>query len=163
MADEIYFLPITPEYVEKVIISERPQGILLSFGGQTALNCGVQLQKRGTLVKYGVRVLGTAVESIEATEDRAIFAEKIRQIGEKVAPSAAASTVEEAVTCAQQIGFPVLVRAAYALGGEEIPNLCLFTRSKSKSKHALSKTKYSFHFLWSDSFFYVYTCDKQVF
>ena len=90
LADEVYFVPITPEYVEKVIISERPQGILLSFGGQTALNCGVKLEKQGILAKYGIRVLGTAIESIEATEDRAIFRDKIHEIGEQVAPSAAA-------------------------------------------------------------------------
>ncbi len=117
LADEVYFVPITPEYVEKVIVSERPQGILLSFGGQTALNCGVKLRKKGILAKYGIRVLGTAVESIEATEDRAVFRDKCHEIGEQVAPSAAAFTVQEAIECAESIGYPVLVRAAYALGG----------------------------------------------
>ncbi|XP_063727618.1 multifunctional protein CAD-like isoform X2 [Symsagittifera roscoffensis] len=117
LADEVYFVPITPEYVEKVIISERPQGILLSFGGQTALNCGVKLEKEGILAKYGIRVLGTAIESIEATEDRAIFRDKVEEIGERVAPSAAAFTVQEAIDAAKILGYPVLVRAAFALGG----------------------------------------------
>ncbi|XP_071808094.1 multifunctional protein CAD-like [Asterias amurensis] len=117
MADRVYFLPITPDYVAQVIESERPDGILLNFGGQTGLNCGVQLEAAGTLRKYNVKVLGTPVKSIIDTEDRKIFAEKMESIGEKVAPSQAAYSVDEAVEAAEKIGYPVMVRAAFALGG----------------------------------------------
>ncbi|XP_052267533.1 CAD protein-like isoform X3 [Dreissena polymorpha] len=117
MAEKTYFLPITLDYVTQVIKSERPDGILLTFGGQTALNCGVQLTNSGVLEKYNVRVLGTQVKSIEWTEDRKVFAEKMAEINEHVAPSEAAYSVEQAVKAAARIGYPVLVRAAYALGG----------------------------------------------
>lgn len=117
LADKVYFLPITPEYVEQVIKAERPTGILLTFGGQTALNCGVELQKSKVFEKYNVRVLGTPIQSIVDTEDRKIFAEKINAIGEKVAPSAAVSSVEEALAAAKQIGYPVMARSAFSLGG----------------------------------------------
>ncbi|XP_070556717.1 multifunctional protein CAD-like isoform X2 [Ptychodera flava] len=117
LANRVYFLPITAEYVAQVIKSERPDGILLSFGGQTGLNCGVQLQKEGILSKYNVEVLGTQVKAIMMTEDRKLFADKMKEIGEQVAPSEAAYTVEEAVAAAERLGYPVLVRAAYALGG----------------------------------------------
>ncbi|XP_061712255.1 CAD protein [Cydia pomonella] len=117
LADKVYFLPITPEYVEQVIKAERPTGVLLTFGGQTALNCGVQLQKSKVFEKYNVKVLGTPIQSIIDTEDRKIFAEKINAIGEKVAPSAAVFSVEEAVSAALQIGYPVMARAAFSLGG----------------------------------------------
>ncbi|XP_047528127.1 CAD protein isoform X2 [Vanessa atalanta] len=117
LADKVYFLPITPEYVEQVIKAERPTGILLTFGGQTALNCGVELQKSKVFEKYNVRVLGTPIQSIVDTEDRKIFAEKINAIGEKVAPSAAVSSVEEALVAANQIGYPVMARSAFSLGG----------------------------------------------
>ncbi|XP_006819567.1 LOW QUALITY PROTEIN: multifunctional protein CAD-like [Saccoglossus kowalevskii] len=117
LADKVYFLPITPEYVAQVIQSERPDGILLSFGGQTGLNCGLSLTKQGVLDKFNVRVLGTPVSAIVATEDRKIFADKMKEIGEQVAPSEAAYTVDEAVQAAERLGYPVLVRAAYALGG----------------------------------------------
>ncbi|XP_071499632.1 multifunctional protein CAD-like [Diadema antillarum] len=117
MADKIYFLPITPDYVTQVIESERPDSILLTFGGQTGLNCGVALQNAGVLTRYNVKVLGTPVKSIEDTEDRKIFADRMQEIGEKVAPSSAAYSVEQAVEAAKNIGYPVLVRAAYALGG----------------------------------------------
>uniref|UniRef100_A0A9J7Y3X2 Carbamoyl-phosphate synthetase 2, aspartate transcarbamylase, and dihydroorotase n=1 Tax=Cyprinus carpio carpio TaxID=630221 RepID=A0A9J7Y3X2_CYPCA len=111
LADKVYFLPITPEYVTQVIKNERPDGVLLTFGGQTALNCGVELTKQGVLEKYKVRVLGTPVASIEMTEDRKIFVEKMEEINEHVAPS------EAAVAAAERLGYPVLVRSAFALGG----------------------------------------------
>eukprot|EP00105_Crassostrea_gigas_P002518 XP_011415078.1 PREDICTED: CAD protein isoform X1 [Crassostrea gigas] len=117
LADKVYFLPITTEYVTQVIKNERPDGVLLTFGGQTALNCGVQLTKTGVLEKYAVKVLGTQVASIEWTEDREVFANKMAEIGESVAPSEAAYTVEQVVQAAERLGYPVLVRAAFALGG----------------------------------------------
>ncbi|XP_045785143.1 CAD protein isoform X1 [Maniola jurtina] len=117
LADKVYFLPITPAYVEQVIKAERPTGILLTFGGQTALNCGVELEKSKVFEKYNVAVLGTPVQSIVDTEDRKLFAEKINAIGEKVAPSAAVSSVEDALIAAKQIGYPVMARSAFSLGG----------------------------------------------
>lgn len=117
MADKVYFLPITPEYVEQVIKNERPTGVLLTFGGQTALNCGVELVRSGILKKYGVEILGTPIESIIETEDREIFASRVHSIGEKVAPSECVYSVEGALTAAETIGYPVMVRAAFALGG----------------------------------------------
>ncbi|NWJ08702.1 PYR1 protein, partial [Crypturellus undulatus] len=117
LADKVYFLPITPDYVTQVIRNERPDGILLTFGGQTALNCGVELTKGGVLERYHVRVLGTPVASIEMTEDRKVFVEKMEEIGEHVAPSEAASSLEQALAAAERLGYPVLVRSAYALGG----------------------------------------------
>ncbi|CAH0604653.1 unnamed protein product [Chrysodeixis includens] len=117
LADKVYFLPITPEYVEQVIKAERPTGVLLTFGGQTALNCGVELEKQKIFEKYNVSVLGTPIQSIVDTEDRKIFAEKVNAIGEKVAPSAAVTTIEEALVAARQIGYPVMARSAFSLGG----------------------------------------------
>ncbi|KAM4713272.1 multifunctional protein CAD isoform 2-T2 [Anableps anableps] len=117
LADKVYFLPITPDYVTQVIKNERPDGVLLTFGGQTALNCGVELTKMGVLEKYKVKVLGTPVASIEMTEDRKIFVEKMEEINEHVAPSEAALSVEQAVAAAERLGYPVLVRSAFALGG----------------------------------------------
>uniref|UniRef100_A0A670I628 Multifunctional protein CAD n=1 Tax=Podarcis muralis TaxID=64176 RepID=A0A670I628_PODMU len=117
LADKVYFLPITPDYVAQVIKNERPDGILLTFGGQTALNCGVELTKAGVLERYHVRVLGTPVTSIEMTEDRKVFVEKMEEIGEHVAPSEAACSLEQAQAAAERLGYPVLVRSAYALGG----------------------------------------------
>ncbi|XP_041261181.1 CAD protein isoform X2 [Onychostruthus taczanowskii] len=117
LADKVYFLPITPEYVTQVIRNERPDGVLLTFGGQTALNCGVELTKAGVLERYRVRVLGTPVASIEMTEDRKVFAEKMEEIREHVAPSEAAASLEQAQAAAERLGYPVLVRSAYALGG----------------------------------------------
>ena len=117
MADKVYFLPITPEYVEQVIREERPNGVLLQFGGQTALNCGVALDRRGVFQRYGVRVLGTPVASIVATEDREIFNQRLAEIGESTAPSRAASTLDDALRAGAEIGYPVIVRAAFALGG----------------------------------------------
>ncbi|MBR6362856.1 MAG: carbamoyl-phosphate synthase (glutamine-hydrolyzing) large subunit [Bacteroidales bacterium] len=117
IADKIYFLPVTPYFVEKVIEKERPDGILLSFGGQTALNCGVQLYEAGTLEKYGVNVLGTPVQAIMDTEDRELFVRKLDEIGVKTIKSHPAETMEEALAAAHELGYPLIVRAAYALGG----------------------------------------------
>lgn len=116
-ADRIYFLPVTPYFVEKVIAKERPQGILLSFGGQTALNCGVQLYKSGILEKYGVQVLGTPVQAIMDTEDRELFVKKLDEINVKTIKSEAVESVNDAIKAADELGYPVIVRAAYALGG----------------------------------------------
>lgn len=116
-ADKIYFLPITPYFVEKVIARERPDGILLSFGGQTALNCGVALYENGILDKYNVKVLGTPVQAIMETEDRDLFVKKLDQIGVKTIKSMAVSTVDDALEAAHTLGYPIIVRAAYALGG----------------------------------------------
>lgn len=117
LADKVYFLPVTEEYVEQVIRCERPDGILLTFGGQTALNCGVQLEKDGIFDRYGVRVLGTPIQSIIYSEDRKLFADMMAEIGEKVAPNAPAYNLEEALEVADKLGYPVLARAAFALGG----------------------------------------------
>ncbi|XP_060733101.1 carbamoyl-phosphate synthase [ammonia], mitochondrial [Tachysurus vachellii] len=116
-ADTVYFLPITPKFVTEVIKTERPDGILLSMGGQTALNCGVELFQSNVLQQYGVKVLGTPVESIIATEDRQLFADKLKEINERIAPSVAVKTVADALKAAEEIGYPVMVRSAYALGG----------------------------------------------
>lgn len=117
IADEIYFLPVTPFFIEKVIEKERPQGILLAFGGQTALNCGVALHQSGVLEKYNVEVLGTPVEAIMNTEDRDLFARKLDEISVKTIQSHAVETTEDARRAAQELGYPVIIRAAYALGG----------------------------------------------
>ena len=117
VADKIYFLPVTPEFVEKVIEKERPDGIFLSFGGQTALNCGVALYRRGILEKYNVKVLGTPVQAVIDTEDREIFTERLSEINVKYIKSEAVTDLESAVTAANKLGYPVIVRAAYALGG----------------------------------------------
>jgi hypothetical protein len=115
--DKVYYSPITPEYVEQIISLERPDCIALSFGGQTALNCGSKLYYSGVLAKYGVSVLGTSIDSITITEDRDLFKQHILSIGEKICDSACANTANEAITIATQIGYPVLVRVAFALGG----------------------------------------------
>ncbi len=117
VADQVYFLPITPHFVEEVIKKERPDGILLAFGGQTALNCGTELYLNGTLEKYGVKVLGTSVEAIMITEDRDLFVKKLDEIQAKTPVSQAVESMEDAVEVAHRIGFPVMVRSAYALGG----------------------------------------------
>ncbi len=116
-ADKIYFLPVTPYFVEKVIEKERPDGILLAFGGQTALNCGVALYESGVLEKYNLKVLGTPVRAIMDTEDRELFVKKLDEIDVKTIKSEAVSTVEDALKAAEKLGYPVIVRAAYALGG----------------------------------------------
>ncbi len=117
VADKIYYLPVTPEFVEKVIEKERPDGIFLSFGGQTALNCGITLHRMGILKKYDVEVLGTPVQAIIDTEDREIFVRKLSEIQVCTPKSIAAGTMEEAIAAVQKVGFPVIVRAAYTLGG----------------------------------------------
>ena len=117
VADTVYFQPVQPDFVERVIEKERPDGILLSFGGQTALNCGVELYQRGVLEKYGVKVLGTPVQAIVDTEDRDLFVKRLDEIGVKTIKSEACSTVEEVQRAAHELGFPVILRAAYALGG----------------------------------------------
>ncbi|MBP9480315.1 MAG: carbamoyl-phosphate synthase (glutamine-hydrolyzing) large subunit, partial [Parabacteroides sp.] len=117
VADQIYFLPITPFFVEKVIAKERPDGILLAFGGQTALNCGVALYQSGVLEKYNVQVLGTPVQAIMDTEDRELFVHKLNEIDVKTIQSEAVEDVENARRAARELGYPVIIRAAYALGG----------------------------------------------
>ena len=117
VADTVYFQPVTPEFVERVIEKERPDGILLSFGGQTALNCGVELYEKGVLAQYGVKVLGTPVQAIIDTEDRDLFVKRLDEIGVKTIKSEACSTIEKVQKAAHELGFPVILRAAYALGG----------------------------------------------
>ncbi len=117
VADQIYFLPVQPYFVERVIEKERPDGILLSFGGQTALNCGVELYKSGVLEKYNVKVLGTPVQAIMDTEDRELFVEKLDEIDVKTIKSEACENIEQARKAAADLGYPVIIRAAYALGG----------------------------------------------
>ena len=117
VADEIYFLPVQPYFVERVIEKERPDGILLAFGGQTALNCGVELYQSGVLEKYGVKVLGTPVQAIMDTEDRELFVKKLDEIGVKTIKSQACDNIEDARQAAKELGYPVILRAAYALGG----------------------------------------------
>ena len=117
VADQIYFLPVTPYFVEKVIRKERPEGIMLAFGGQTALNCGVALYREGVLEKYNVKVLGTPVQAIIDTEDRELFVDKLNEIDVKTIKSEAVENAEDARRAARELGYPVIVRAAYALGG----------------------------------------------
>ena len=117
IADKVYFLPITPYFVEEVIKKEKPDGILLAFGGQTALNCGTELYTSGTLEKYGVKVLGTSVEAIMYTEDRDLFVKKLDEIDVKTPVSQAVETMDDALAAARRIGYPVMIRSAYALGG----------------------------------------------
>ena len=141
VADQVYFLPITPHFVEEVIKKERPDGILLAFGGQTALNCGTELYLNGTLERYGVKVLGTSVDAIMITEDRDLFVKKLNEIEAKTPISQAVETMEDAIEVAHRIGFPVMVRSAYALGGlgsgicnndEEFRTLCESALAHSK-------------------------------
>jgi len=117
LADEVYFLPVNAYFVERVIEKERPDGIFLSFGGQTALNCGLELAENGVFEKYGVRVLGSPIQAIKDTEDRGIFVERLREIDVLTPRSVAVNSTEEAVRTAAQIGYPVMIRIAYALGG----------------------------------------------
>ena len=117
VADKIYFLPITPYFVEKVIARERPDGIMLAFGGQTALNCGVALYQSGVFEKYDMQVLGTPVQAIMDTEDRDLFVKKLDEISVKTIQSVAVSTLDDALHAADRLGYPIIVRAAYALGG----------------------------------------------
>ncbi len=117
LADEIYFLPVTPQFVEQVIAKERPDGVLLGFGGQTALNCGLALDKLGVFERYGVEVLGTPISAIRDTEDRELFVQRLGEIGALVPRSRATTSVDEAAAIAGELGYPVMVRAAFALGG----------------------------------------------
>ncbi len=117
VADTVYFQPVTPQFVERIIEKERPDGILLAFGGQTALNCGVTLHEKGVLEKYGVKVLGTPVQTIIDTEDRDLFVRRLDEIGVKTIRSQACSSIDEVRKAASELGFPVILRAAYALGG----------------------------------------------
>lgn len=118
VADKIYFLPVTPFFIEKVIEKEKPEGILLSFGGQTALNCGIELYKSGVLKKYNVEVLGTPVQSIIDTEDREIFADNLRKINILTPRSIAVTSIDDALRASETLGFPIIVRAAFTLGGQ---------------------------------------------
>ena len=144
LADEVYYLPVTPEYVTYVIEREKPDGIMLAFGGQTALNLGVQMQRMGIFERYGVKVLGTSIKTLETSEDRDLFAKALKQIDIPIAESIAANTVEEALAAAEAVGYPIIVRSAYALGGlgsgfanneEELRNLS--ARSLSLSPQIL--------------------------
>ncbi len=144
VADKVYFLPVTPYFVEKIIEKERPDGILLSFGGQTALNCGIELFKTGVFEKYNVKVLGTQVQTIIDTEDRDIFVKRLAEINILTPKSIAATNLKEAVNAAAELGFPVIIRSAYSLGGlgsgfatneEELINLA--SKSLSYSKQIL--------------------------
>ncbi|PVU98490.1 hypothetical protein BB559_001537 [Furculomyces boomerangus] len=117
LADSVYFVPVTPEYLEKVIEKEKPDGIMLAFGGQTALNCGVQLEKMGVFKKHNIKVLGTSIRTLELSEDRDLFAQALKSIDIPVAVSTAVNSVEDALVAARRIGYPVIIRSAYALGG----------------------------------------------
>ena len=117
IADKVYFLPVNTHFVTEVIKKERPDGILLAFGGQTALNCGTELYQSGVLKEYGVQVLGTSVEAIMNTEDRDLFVKELNKVDLKVPVSEACETMESAVEAARRIGFPIMIRSAYALGG----------------------------------------------
>ncbi|KAI9335276.1 large subunit of carbamoyl-phosphate synthase [Obelidium mucronatum] len=117
LANKVYFLPVNPEYIEFVIERERPDGILLTFGGQSALNCGIALEKSGALKKWNVKVLGTPIRTLELTEDRDLFAKALKEIDIPVAESVAVETVDDAIAAAEKIGFPVIIRSAFALGG----------------------------------------------
>src|SRR3989344_5607155 len=117
LADKIYFLPITPYFVEQVIKKEKVDGIFLSFGGQTALNCGMELDKKGVFKKYKVKVLGTFVKSIEVTEDRELFAKELAKIEVKVPKGGFAKSLSQALKIAEKLGFPILIRSGFSLGG----------------------------------------------
>ncbi|OQE31712.1 hypothetical protein PENSTE_c001G04917 [Penicillium steckii] len=117
LADEVYYLPVTPEYVTHVIERERPDGILLTFGGQTGLNLGVQMNRMGIFERYGVRVLGTSIQTLETSEDRDLFAQALKEIDIPIAESIAVNSVDDALKAAEEVGYPIIVRSAYALGG----------------------------------------------
>jgi len=118
MADRVYFLPVTPYFVEKVIAREKPQGILLAFGGQTALNCGVALWKSGVLERAGLPVLGTPMKAVEKTEDRKLFNKAMAAVGLRTPRGIAVRTAEAGLRAAEAVGYPVMARVAYALGGK---------------------------------------------
>ena len=116
IADQVYFLPVTPYFVTEIIKKERPDGILLAFGGQTALNCGTELYQKGVLKEYGVEVLGTSVDAIMYTEDRDLFVKKLNEVPLKTPVSRAVENMRDALEAARSIGYPVMIRSAYALG-----------------------------------------------
>jgi carbamoyl-phosphate synthase large subunit len=140
-ADKVYFVPINTEFVEKIILKEQPDSILLQFGGQTALNVGVDLYDKGILAKHNIKVLGTPVDTIKDTEDRLLFSNRVAEVGLKVAKSKTATTVDEAVKAAQEINFPVMVRIAYALGGLGSGIVNNKEELVEKAKRAFSFTK----------------------
>lgn len=116
-ADHVFFLPVTPEFVEEIIKKEKPDGIVVSMGGQTALNCAIELYHAGIFDKYGVQVLGTPIDVVINTEDRQLFSDRLNEINEKIAQSYSAATVDQAMDAAKQVGFPLMIRSAFALGG----------------------------------------------
>ena len=139
VADKVYFLPITPYFVTKIIEKERPDGILLAFGGQTALNCGTELYTNGTLAKYNVQVLGTSVETIMVTEDRDLFVKKLNEINALTPKSKAVETMEDALKAAYEIGFPVMVRSAYT-PAVWVPVFVTMSRNSKSYVNRLSPT-----------------------
>ena len=136
----MYFLPVTPEFVTQIIEKEKPEGILLSFGGQTALNCGLALANSGVLDRHGVKVLGSSIEAIMDTEDRGRFVDRLNEISVKVPKSFAVTSVEEAVETAVKIGFPVMMRIAFALGGLGSGRCTSSEEVKERAEKALSYT-----------------------
>lgn len=139
-ADKVYFLPVEPHFVQEVIKAEKPNGILLSFGGQTVLNCGLELAKKGTLAKYQVRVLGTPISAIQKTEDRHLFAKTLKNINLEVPKSQAVKTLPDAKRAAKKIGYPVIVRAAFSLGGQD-SRVCFAQKElEETTTRALSKS-----------------------
>src|SRR3989338_6622613 len=135
MSDRVYFHPVTPYFVEKIIEKERPDGIFLSFGGQTALNCGVELYKSGVFKKYNVEVLGSPIESIILTEDREKFANHLKKHGHAVPESFATTTEAQAIKAANQLGYPIMIRAAFALGGQGSG----IVRNQEEMKHRIKE------------------------
>ncbi|MGB9893971.1 MAG: carbamoyl phosphate synthase large subunit, partial [Candidatus Saccharicenans sp.] len=139
LADQIYFLPVIPYFVEKIIEKEKPQAMMISFGGQTALNCGLALWKNGVLDKWKINILGTPVESVEITEDRGLFNKALAEAGLKAPRGKAVSSTEEGLKAAEEIGFPVMLRSAFALGGKG-SSLC-FKKEELKEKLPLALTE----------------------
>src|SRR3989344_5047973 len=141
LADTIYFLPITAEFVEKIIAKEEPDGILLGFGGQTALNCGVELNDKGILKKYSVRVLGTQIDAIKNTEDRELFVKRLEEVELKTPKSVAVTDINNVLKSAEKIGYPVIIRSAYALGGLGSAVAFNKTELENHAKNAFANTK----------------------
>src|SRR5438128_509039 len=135
LADKVYLLPVNPYFVEQVIKKERPDAILLGFGGQTALNCGLELARKGVLKKYGVKVLGTSVDSINKTEDRKLFVNELKKISVRTPKSKAVANINDGIKAAKKVGFPVILRSGFALGGLGSS----FCRSKRELKSALKE------------------------
>ncbi|MGM5481877.1 MAG: carbamoyl-phosphate synthase (glutamine-hydrolyzing) large subunit [Nanobdellota archaeon] len=141
LADKVYFYPVTPGFVEKIIKKEKPEGILLSFGGQTALNCGIELEKKGILEKYNVKVLGTQVSTINNTEDRDLFCNEMNKIGIDIPKSKAVKTTKQALTAAEDIGYPIILRSAFSLGGQGSKICHTKDDLEETASSALSRTK----------------------